>query len=71
MLQAGQLAPVNTSFVSARDAVLARVEQTAQDAASVKARAGVSGMFTSSHRWVVQSNTVCSGPACRTVVPKL
>ena len=38
MLQAGQLAPGNASFVSARDALLARVEQTAQDAASMKAR---------------------------------
>lgn len=38
MLQAGQLAPGNMSFVNARDALLARVEQTAQDSASLKAR---------------------------------
>jgi tetratricopeptide (TPR) repeat protein len=38
MLQAGQLAPGNASFVTARDAVLARVEQTAQDPAAMKSR---------------------------------
>ena len=38
MLHAGQLVPGNTSFVSARDAVLARVEQTAQSVTTLKAR---------------------------------
>jgi tetratricopeptide (TPR) repeat protein len=38
MFHAGQLAAANTSFVSARDAVVARVEQTAQSAATLKAR---------------------------------
>jgi tetratricopeptide (TPR) repeat protein len=38
MFQGGQLALGNSSFVNARDAVLARVEQTAQSAATLKAR---------------------------------
>jgi tetratricopeptide (TPR) repeat protein len=38
MFQAGQLAAANTSFVSAREAVVARVEESAQSIATLKAR---------------------------------
>ena len=40
-------------------------------AESRHARAGESAAKLSSQRWVFQSNTVCSGPSCCTVGPKV
>src|SRR3989442_14798009 len=39
--------------------------------ASLNARTPKSGMLSSSHLWVLQSKTTCSGPVWTTLLPKL
>ena len=66
--------PQSTATVSRLGPIMRRLEvwdvvNCTCPAESLNARAGRSGMWLSSHRSVVQSNTVCSGPIGWTVSP--